>query len=198
MCALIGVNAFNQPNVQLSKSITQEMIAAIKMKSGVIKQIPSITFNDVDIFGEFDDKNKQNMSLSEVLNEYLGQSLPGDFIAINAFVPRNAKGVNEMQNLREVIGNKTHRPTTLGFGPRFLHSTGQLHKGGKNNGLFLIITRENDTDLEIPGEGMTFGALQNAQAIGDMQALQQQNRRVMRLHFKSGKYTPDSIGKILE
>ena len=102
-----------------------------------------------------------------------------------------------LQKFRKAIADQTKAATTLGFGPRFLHSTGQIHKGGKNNGHFLIITTEHENDLEIPGEGMSFGTLQIAQAIGDMRALQQMNRRVIRMHFKKGKSLPGGLADLL-
>jgi transaldolase/glucose-6-phosphate isomerase len=122
--------------------------------------------------------------------------MPGDFVAINAFVNRNPSCFFDLQELRRVISNKTNLATTIGFGPRFLHSTGQLQKGGKNNGHYLILTADSENDMEIPGEGMSFGTLQVAQAIGDMRALQQLNRHVLRLHFKKGKFNPTLLTKM--
>ena len=195
-CALIGVNAFDQPNVQLSKTITQQMIAEIKKQTGLIEQEPIFSSDDIDIYGEINEFGKFHDNV-ELLNIFLNQSKPGDFVALNAFVTRNACCFSGLQELREAITNKTNLATTLGFGPRYLHSTGQLHKGGKNNGHYLIITADREVDIEIPNEGMSFGALQIAQAIGDMRALQQQNRCVLRLHFKKGKFNPAFLAKLV-
>ena len=195
-CALIGVNAFDQPNVQLSKTITQQMIADIKKHSGLIEQEPIFRFDDIDIYGE-KDRLENTHKIADLLKKFLSQSKPGDFVAINAFVTRNASCFSGLQELRESIANKTNLASTLGFGPRFLHSTGQLHKGGKNNGYYLIITADREVDIKIPGEGMSFGTLQKAQAIGDMRALQQQNRRVLRLHLKKGKFNPAFLAKLV-
>ena len=195
-CALIGVNAFDQPNVQISKTITQQMIAEIKKNSGLSAGKPIFSSAELDVFSE-DGELENTRTISELINKFLSQSKPGDFVAINAFVTRNAACFSGLQKLREAIANKTCLATTLGFGPRFLHSTGQLHKGGKNNGHFLIITEEHEKDIEIPGERMSFGILQIAQAIGDTRALQQQNRHVLRLHFKKGKLKPELLAGLI-
>jgi len=195
-CAMIGVNAFDQPNVQLSKSITQEMIAEIKQNSGLIGQKPIFSSGDVDVYGNFEALGV-SQNIAELISQYFTSINPSDFVAINAFVNRNVELAKALQKFRKAIADQTKAPTTLGFGPRFLHSTGQIHKGGKNNGVFLIITLEHINDLEIPGEGMSFGTLQNAQAIGDMHALQQMDRRVIRIHFKNGKSATDLIANLL-
>jgi len=195
-CAMIGVNASDQPNVQLSKSITQEMISEIKKNSGLMPQMPIFSSDDIEVFSENKALGKcQNND--EMISKFLGSITPGDFVAINAFVPRNTEFFSELQKFRKAIADHTNVATTLGFGPRFLHSTGQIHKGGKNNGLFLIITYEPKNDFDIPGEGMTFGTLQIAQAIGDMRALQQMNRRVLRIHLKSGKSHTERLANLL-
>jgi len=196
-CAMIGVNAFDQPNVQLSKSITQEMIGNIKQNSGLVGQDPIFSSEEVDVYGEFEVLGN-SQTICELISQYLASIRPGDFVAINAFVANNCKFSTALQKFRKAVADRTKAPTTLGFGPRFLHSTGQIHKGGKNNGSFLIITTEHDNDLEIPGEGMSFGTLQNAQAIGDMRALQQMNRRVIRIHLKKGKSAADHIANLLK
>lgn len=198
VCALIGVNAFDQPNVQLSKTITQQMIAEIKknFRFTATDQEAIFRSDELDVFGEKSSLGNAH-NITDLLNEFLSQLKPGDFVALNAFVTRNASFFSGLQEVREAISRKTNLATTLGFGPRFLHSTGQLHKGGKNNGYYLIITAERENDMEIPGEEMSFGTLQIAQATGDMRALQQQNRRVQRLHFKKGKFDPVFLAKLI-
>jgi glucose-6-phosphate isomerase len=195
-CALIGVNAFDQPNVQLSKSITQQMIAEIKKDSGLAEQKPIFNSDELDVFTE-EDGLRNSHDIGELIENFLRQSKPGDFVGINAFVNRDTDFLSGLQQFRVAIANKTNLATTLGFGPRFLHSTGQIHKGGKNNGHFLIITAERENDIDIPGEGMSFGTLQIAQTIGDMRALQQMNRHVIRLHFKKGKLNPEFLARLI-
>ena len=102
--------------------------------------------------------------------------------------------IEALQDLRSYIRDKTKCAVTLGFGPRFLHSTGQLHKGGANNALFLQITAEAVDDVEIPTQGMSFGTLELAQALGDYEALRAQGRRVLRIHLTK----PDEVGKLIE
>lgn len=195
-CAMIGVNAFDQPNVQLSKSITQGMIKEIKQNSAQISQKSIFSSDEIDVFGG-DVGLDGCHNIGELISKFLDHTTPGDFVAINAFVPRNADYFSALQKFRKSIAYKTRLATTLGFGPRFLHSTGQIHKGGKNKGHFLVLTIEHENDLEIPGEGMTFDMLQNAQAIGDMRALQQMNRRVIRIHHKKGIGCLDLLANLL-
>jgi len=101
-----------------------------------------------------------------------------------------------LHKIRRYLLEKYQIPVTLGYGPRFLHSTGQLHKGGKNNGLFVIITQDPPIDYEIPGEKMKFSVLQKAQALGDMRALEQNDRRVVHLHLKGKTLIEFDPGKV--
>ena len=119
-------------------------------------------------------------SVVKVIKSYIKENLRQiDYIAINAFLPRNAENSVILQNLRTELLKEFKLATTLGFGPRYLHSTGQLHKGGANNGIFLLVTASRGEDIDIPGEGISFGNLQRAQALGDLQALEAKNRRVL-------------------
>ena len=102
-----------------------------------------------------------------------------DYVAINAFLPRHAENEGKLQAFRQEILDLFGNATTLGFGPRFLHSTGQLHKGGPNNGVFLLLTAKRHADVDIPGQGISFGTMQRAQAIGDLHALEAKDRRVL-------------------
>jgi len=104
---------------------------------------------------------------------------------LSGFIPRLEENFEFLQALREKILNTVNKATTLGFGPRFLHSTGQLHKGGQPGGLFIHFTKDAELDFEIPSEGMSFGTLQRAQALGDLQALVQKDRVALRVHLKS-------------
>ena len=186
-CSIIGVNAFDQPNVQLSKDITKQKILDFKKKEEKILDFGSPVFNNdkMSIYTSGENLETKNKP-GELLKEFLSKSDPSDFIAINAFVTRNDAAEKKLRAFRKELLSSTGMATTLGFGPRFLHSTGQLHKGGKNNGHFIVITIEHVVDLDIPKEGMTFGTLQNAQALGDIQALKNQDRRVLHIHLKKG------------
>jgi transaldolase/glucose-6-phosphate isomerase len=185
-CSLIGVNAFDQPDVQDNKNRTKEKIAHY-LENGQLSE-PQVRWEtkDAQVFGTAFEGLRDCNSPTEVIDTFIGLNKDGDYIAINAFVPRNAKTVEKLNRLRTQILEKTGRATTLGFGPRFLHSTGQLHKGGGNNGLFIQITQEDPADLDIPGKGYSFGVLARAQAQGDLEALLARGRRAIRIHLPAG------------
>jgi len=111
-------------------------------------------------------------------------------------VIRDQKNTTALEHLRTWIRDTTHLATMLGFGPRFQHSTGQLHKGGENNGLFLVVTTDPKKDVEIPNEGLSFGTLEHGQALGDMEALQARGRRVLRIHLASPDLLPILVSQI--
>ena len=190
-CALIETNAFDQPNVQMSKSITTQLLndysSGQKLDEG--NQIYSDQI--VEVYGSSLISGNFN-KLTDIFHSFLGEVTVGDYLAINAFLPMDDSTLDEIYQLREKLGKRFSLPTTLGFGPRFLHSTGQLHKGGKNNGYFIVLTEEKARDLEIPNQGITFGRLQLLQAIGDTRALEQMERKVIRIHLK-----PNSIGELI-
>lgn len=165
-CALLGVNAFDQPNVEEAKVRARQQIA--RHQRGEPLQ------SSVAVKSEIAD-----------LWDFIAQSKPGDFIAINAFLPRLPQVEHILEAFRQQLRRKTKCAVTLGFGPRFLHSTGQYHKGGPNRGLFIVLTATRADDLAIPSQGLTFGTLQHAQALGDVEALLSQGRRVLHFHARS-------------
>jgi transaldolase / glucose-6-phosphate isomerase len=182
-CSIIGVNSFDQPDVQDAKTRTLAGIDSYK-KSGKLNPGEPIYINEEgEVFGKPGSEFSKGGSLSTVIQEFLSKNVEkGDYVAINAYVPRTTENEEKLQKLRSQILNKFGNATTLGFGPRFLHSTGQLHKGGPNSGVFIEITGEPNKDIDIPGEGITFGTLVMAQGIGDYQALTERGRRVIRIH----------------
>ena len=117
------------------------------------------------------------------MSQLLSLVSPGDYFALLAYLPRDANLVSRLEGWRTELRNALGVATTLGFGPRFLHSTGQLHKGGPPSGVFLQITAEPARDLPIPGWKETFGTLVAAQALGDLESLQRRRRRVIRVHL---------------
>jgi hypothetical protein len=125
----------------------------------------------------------------------LAEARPGDYLAIMAYVLQTPEMDEVLSELRTRVMQRYKIATTLGYGPRFLHSTGQLHKGGANTGLFLQITSRRDRDLEIPGEEFSFGVLADAQARGDMGALQASGRRVARVHLESED--PEALRRLI-
>jgi len=179
-CSIIGVNAFDQPNVESSKKITKAKIADYQKKGKLKEGKPAWKKDGVMVFSPI---SVTGASLKAVLNGYLKKAKAGGYVAINAYLPRNGEMVGALQKMRVAIRTKTGNAVTAGFGPRFQHSTGQFHKGGIKNGLFLVITAEPEKDFDIPTEGMSFGTLIRAQALGDYEALIEAKRKVLRIHL---------------
>ncbi len=167
---VLNINAFDQPNVQESKDITKELLGRYQ-ETGAIPE---------GVMSRVDDEN-----LESTLKEFLGTVNPGDYIAFNAFIHPSAEAEEALQKARDALRAKYRVATTLGFGPRYLHSTGQIHKGGPDEGVFIQLTVDDPEDIDVPGEGYSFGALKTCQAEGDYQALEKRGRRIMRIHLTS-------------
>ena len=184
-CSVLGVNAFDQPDVQDSKTRTQSKLKEFAESGSLMEAQPAWADNDYAIF-PVNFVPKIHETAAEHIIDFLSLARPEDYIAINAYVPRDDHFAQVLHHFRRQVMQATGSTTTLGFGPRFLHSTGQLHKGGDDNCLFIQITMDyTKSDLTIPGKPFTFGILQAAQAQGDLEALENRNRRVLRLHLKS-------------
>ncbi len=193
-CAVLGVNAFDQPDVQDSKTRTIKKIDAYK-QSGKLDEGQAI-WNKAGVQA-FSNLNLEGTDLAGSLQEFLGLAEAGkNFVAINAYLPRNRGTAAALNELRLAIRARTGCATTVGFGPRFLHSTGQLHKGGPDSGLFLQITADPATDLEIPTQKMRFGVLERCQALGDYEALAARPRRILRLQLNSPDLLPELVKAI--
>jgi transaldolase/glucose-6-phosphate isomerase len=117
------------------------------------------------------------------LRRFLAQAQPGDYVALQAYLTETPATEEMLQVIRLYLRNRLHGATTLGYGPRFLHSTGQFHKGGPNTGLFLQLTADDTEDTAVPEQPYTFGVFKRAQALGDLEALRKHERRVMRIHM---------------
>ena len=185
--AVLNINPFDQPNVQESKDFTAELTQAFE-KEGVLPiQTPFLIDDDVLIYADV--ANAQTLGTIENLNSciagLLNQIRAGDYVALCAYLDMNEDIVAVLQALRHRIRNVYRVATTLGFGPRFLHSTGQLHKGGANNVVVLQLTSDDVTDVDIPGRAFSFGILKQSQALGDAHALSSRKRRAIRIHFKT-------------
>ena len=165
-CHILGVNAFDQPDVQDSKLRT---IAKIKEYQSTGK------LADVDLVDA--------AAAKPALEKFLSGAQAGEFVAVNAYLPRSKETESDLQALRAAIREKTKCAVAAGFGPRFQHSTGQYHKGGPNKGRFIQIVYDAQTDMEIPTQGMTFGTLIRAQALGDYEALAAAGRRAIRINL---------------
>jgi hypothetical protein len=119
------------------------------------------------------------------LRQFLAQAQPGDYVAMQAYLTESPGTEEMLQVIRLYLRNKLHVATTLGYGPRFLHSTGQFHKGGPNTGLFLQLTADDAKDTPVPEQPYTFGVFKRAQALGDLEALRKHERRVVRIHMEA-------------
>lgn len=165
-CHILGINAFDQPDVQDSKLRT---IAKIKeyQATGQLTETDLVDGKDA----------------KKAIEEFLANPQAGEFVTINAYLPRTKEMIEAIQALRIVIREKTKLPVTAGFGPRFQHSTGQFHKGGPNKGRFIQFVYDAEKDMDIPGQGLTFGTLIRAQALGDYEALKAAGRKALRIHL---------------
>jgi transaldolase/glucose-6-phosphate isomerase len=179
-CSILGINAFDQPDVQDSKDRTRIKISEYHQKGQFIEAQEIWKNNGTQAFSNM---NLAGPNLEQLMKSFLGAARERDYIAMNCYLPRTPEMTGSLAELRLLLNARTGCATILGYGPRFLHSTGQLHKGGPDTGLFLQITSEPVEDLEIPGQGMSFGNLERAQALGDYEALVARGRRVLRVNL---------------
>jgi len=182
--SIIGINAFNQPDVEASKIKTKELTNAYNETGALPEESPFATFDGVKLFA--DAKNTAALkgdSLQAVLTSLFAQVKPGDYVGLLAYVERNHARIEALQHLRTLIRDSKHVATVAEFGPRFLHSTGQAYKGGPNSGVFLQITADDAHDLAVPGERFTFSIVKAAQARGDFDVLADRGRRALRVHL---------------
>jgi transaldolase / glucose-6-phosphate isomerase len=187
--SILKINPFNQPDVEASKIVTRQLTEAYE-KSGKLPEESPI-FDDGSIKLFTDERNAANLnklagtdrSLTGFLRAHLSQFNPGDYMALLGFIEMNGAHEKSLQAMRHAVRDRKHVATCLGFGPRFLHSTGQAYKGGPNTGVFLQITCDDANDLPVPGQKYTFGTVKAAQARGDFQVLADRKRRALRVHL---------------
>ncbi|MHB1381666.1 MAG: bifunctional transaldolase/phosoglucose isomerase, partial [Thermoleophilia bacterium] len=178
--AVLGINPFDQPNVQDSKDNTNFYLRTFREQGGFPEPEPSLVEGALGIYSDV-----PAATAAAALSGFLGQARPGDYLAILAYLTEDEKNTAALEAVRLRVMGSLKIVTTAGFGPRYLHSTGQLHKGGPGSGLFLLVTGNEDRDAPIPGETFTFGVFKQAQALGDLEALQKSGRRVLRVHLGS-------------
>jgi hypothetical protein len=174
-CHILGVNAFDQPDVQESKDRTKAKVEDYRSTGRLDEGKWDIKIGDRGI----------TAAQKGHLLDFIRQAGPNEYFAINAYLPRTVELVDSLQRMRVAIRERSRSAVAAGFGPRFQHSTGQLYKGGPNTGLFIQVTSDVDGDLNIPTEGMTFGTFIRAQALADYETLVARQRRVLRVHLKS-------------
>jgi len=183
--SIIGINAFNQPDVEASKIETKKLTSQYESTGSLPAESPFFTSKDARLFA--DEKNTAALSggntLGDVLKSHLSRIGVGDYFAVLGYIPMNPENEKALQAIRHSVRDLKRVATCLGFGPRFLHSTGQAYKGGPNSGVFLQITCDDVSDLAVPGQKYTFGVVKAAQARGDFAVLAERGRRALRVHL---------------
>jgi transaldolase/glucose-6-phosphate isomerase len=206
--ALLGINPFDQPNVAESKKNTKNLLEEFRAQGKFSEQEPGLESDGLGFYIDAVTRERvvelgaAGKSPEGVLAAFLSQARPADYIALMAYLEPSAEHTAALQSLRLRLRDFLRlRPrdslrlaTTLGYGPRFLHSTGQLHKGGANNGLFIQVTADDAQDLLIPGEPYSFSILKQAQALGDLRSLEGRGRRVIRVHL--GRNVPARLARL--
>ena len=186
--SIIGINAFNQPDVEASKVATRALTTEYETKGSLPAEMPILEDSGIRLFT--DEKNAAELAkaagektLAGYLKAHLSRIHAGDYFAVLGYIQMNAEHEQSLQAVRHAVRDKKHVATCLGFGPRFLHSTGQAYKGGPNSGVFLQITCDDAVELPVPGQKYTFGVVKAAQARGDFQVLAERGRRALRVHL---------------
>jgi transaldolase/glucose-6-phosphate isomerase len=188
--SIIGINPFDQPDVEASKVATRTLTDEYQQSGSLPAEHPFFEADGIRLFA--DEKNAsalnktvESRSLAGYLRSHLNRLQAGDYFALLGYVEMNKSHEQVLQSARHVVRDKRRVATCLGFGPRFLHSTGQAYKGGPNSGVFLQITCDDQDDLPVPGHRYTFGVVKAAQARGDFQVLAERGRRALRVHLGS-------------
>jgi len=183
--SIIGINAFNQPDVEASKVETRNLTSEYETTGSLPAESPFFEERGIKLFA--DEKNtaalKGGAKLTDILRAHLSRIGANDYFGVLGYIPMNDKNEKALQAIRHAVRDKKKVATVLGFGPRFLHSTGQAYKGGPNSGVFLQITCDDAKDLPVPGQRYTFGVVKAAQARGDFAVLAERGRRALRVHL---------------
>lgn len=180
--AILGIDPFDQPNVQESKDNTGALLKEFTATGRLPAQERSATDGALALF-DVDGKGDDASSLADGVNDFLGAVRPGDYVALLAYIQETPEHDELLGAVREKLRAQHRVATTAGYGPRYLHSTGQLHKGGPASGVFILLTDDDHTALAVPGEPYDFTVLKDAQALGDFSSLQDHHRRALRLHL---------------
>lgn len=205
-CSLLGVNAFDEPNVKESKDNTNRLLDEFRKNGKLPDEKPILEENGLKLYCDSAtkialDKIREagpysDNSMLSYIAAHLDQFQPGNYFTLMAFIHTSPKIDGIFQCMRGHIRDAYDAATTLGYGPRFLHSTGQLHKGGPNTGIFIQFTADDETDAAIPFQQYGFSILKHAQAMGDAIALQDKGRRYIRIHL--GTDIEDGLNKVLD
>jgi transaldolase/glucose-6-phosphate isomerase len=194
--SIIGINTFNQPDVEASKIETRKLTSEYESTGKLPSEAPFFEDQGLKLFA--DQKNaavlKNNSNLAEVLRGHLDRIGAGDYFALLGYIQMNDVHEKSLQAIRHQVRDAKKSATCLGFGPRFLHSTGQAYKGGPNSGVFLQLTCDDAADIPVPGQKFTFGIVKAAQARGDFAVLSDRDRRALRIHL--GKNVKGDLAKL--
>ena len=188
--SVIGINAFNQPDVEASKVETRKLTTEYEKTGSLPPESPILSENGIDLFtdeanaGALKSAAGSDQTVAGYLRAHLNRLKPGDYFALLGYVEMNQAHEKALKGIRMGVRDRKKVATCLGFGPRFLHSTGQAYKGGPNSGVFLQITCDDKADLPVPGQKFTFGVVKAAQARGDFQVLADRKRRALRVHLQ--------------
>ncbi|MGH6683554.1 MAG: bifunctional transaldolase/phosoglucose isomerase, partial [Pseudolabrys sp.] len=188
--AIIGIDPFNQPDVEASKDKTRALTDDYEKSHRLPKQEPLFQENGLALYA--DPRNAAELGRHNTLVGYLKSHFgrvhagdkSGDYVALLAYIERNEAHTRALTEVRTRVRDKTRAATCLGFGPRFQHSTGQAYKGGPNSGVFMQITCDDPADIDVPGHSYSFGVVKAAQASGDLEVLVERGRRALRVHLK--------------
>ena len=199
--SIIGINAFNQPDVEASKNVTRALTSEYEKTGSLPAEKPVLEDGNIQLFT--DTKNADalakaagsNRSLGGYLRAHFNRVSAGDYFALLAYIQMNDEHEAQLQQMRTLMRDRKRVATCLGFGPRFLHSTGQAYKGGPNSGVFLQVTCDDAADLPVPGQKYTFGVVKAAQARGDFQVLAERGRRALRVHLRGD--LKSGLGKLV-
>src|SRR5215471_8164907 len=184
--SIIGINPFDQPDVEAAKVKTRDLTAAYEKSRALPEQHAFFDGDGIKLFADPRNESElkpQATSLAAALKAHFGRIGAGDYAALLAYIDRSPAHIDAIQRLRRIIRDRTKAATCVGFGPRFQHSTGQAYKGGPNSGVFLQITCDDPDDLPVPGQSYTFGIVKEAQARGDFDVLAERGRRALRAHI---------------
>ena len=194
--SIIGINAFNQPDVEASKIETRKLTSQYEQTGKLPPETPFLETEGVKLYA--DAKNaavlKGSATLVDALKFHLDRLNANDYFGVLAYITMNKENEDALQVIRHMVRDKKKNATVLGFGPRFLHSTGQAYKGGPTSGVFLQITCDDKIDFPVPGQKYTFGVVKAAQARGDFAVLAERGRRAVRVHI--GKNVKGDLAKL--
>ena len=197
--SIIGINPFDQPDVEASKIATRKLTGEYEQSGSLPAETPIFEGDGIKLFA--DERNAKALneaasetSLPEYLKAHLDRLAARDYFALLAYIEMNDDHETLLQSMRGAVRDRRRVATCLGFGPRFLHSTGQAYKGGPNTGVFLQITCDDAVDMPVPGQKYTFGIVKAAQARGDFEVLAERERRALRVHL--GANVSDSLAKL--